>query len=373
MPTNCTNCFNNCTDIQSDKCVKYTGIDIPFLEISNGDTLYSVEDKLITFLISALDGTGINITIDPLDLCDLVTGYLGAGTTLVDIITALVKSICDLQGQVTTVTANVDELNSDYVVDCLGGVVASDNTHDIVQAIITKLCTVVTDVEVLATDLATNYVALSDLNDLIQAYLDGISAGAAMKDKMIPYTAVEYYGPLTYFDLTGAGTGDWDRIFLCNGNNGTPDKRGRVAVGTTTGMGGGAFDPEVDPAISPNPTYELYDTNGANVVTLSEAQMPSHSHATDVTLTDPGHFHYEFADSSTDGTLTSSVFPNNLKTSGTDSEYNIQGNSTIATIGKSSTTTTGITKTMTNPDAGSDEAHNNIQPVLACHYIIMIP
>ena len=48
---------------------------------------------------------------------------------------------------------------------------------------------------------------------------------------MVPYTVVEYYGPLTYFDNTGAGQGDWDRIFLCNGLNGTPDKRGRVAVG----------------------------------------------------------------------------------------------------------------------------------------------
>jgi hypothetical protein len=48
----CTNCFNGCSEITSDKCVKYTGADIPALGIQNGDTLEFVEQTLAQFLIS---------------------------------------------------------------------------------------------------------------------------------------------------------------------------------------------------------------------------------------------------------------------------------------------------------------------------------
>lgn len=369
----CTNCFSGCSEIQSDKCVKYTGVDIAALEISNGDTLYSVEQKLTTFLLSALDGTGITIALTPADVCTLVDGYLGAGTSLVDITVAIIKSVCDLQGQVDDVVADITTLNGDYDVDCLAGVINSSDTHLVVQAIITALCTVISDVTALTADLAANYVQITDLNALIQSYLDSISAGTAMKDKMVPYTAMEYYGPLSYFDLTGAGTGDWDKVYLCNGNNGTPDKRGRVAVGTTTGMGGGAFNPVVDPAISGNPTYELYDVDGANNVILSEAQMPSHSHSTSVASTAAAHYHFEFNDTANDNALTLSNYPNREKLSGANSEYNIQGSSAAAAIGKSSSEVVSISNVVTNPSTGSSESHNNIQPVLACHFVIYIP
>ena len=57
--SNCNNCFNGCTEIVSDRCVKYTGIAIPSLGIQTGDTLSFVEQALSTFLLSALNGTGI--------------------------------------------------------------------------------------------------------------------------------------------------------------------------------------------------------------------------------------------------------------------------------------------------------------------------
>lgn len=370
----CNNCFNNCTDIKPDKCIRYTGADISALEIQNGDTLLSVEQKLITYLLSALDGTGIEPAIEPSDLCDLVTGYLGAGTNLVDIVTALIKSICDLQTQVTDVTSDMTTLNADYDVDCLDVVTNSSDTHEVLQAVIDKLCTVVTDLQALSTDLSTNYVALSDLNDLIQTYLDSTSS-SLMKNKMVPYTAVEYYGPLTNFDLTGAGTGDWVEIYLCNGNNGTPDKRGRVAVGTTTGMGGGAFDAAVDPNIAGNPDYELYDTEGANTITLSEAEMPQHTHTTNVDVTDGGHTHFEFNnDSTTNGTpITNATYPVYNENRSNNYSYTVVGTNTEPTLGISSEETTGISVDVTNENAGSSEAHSNIQPVLACHYIIYLP
>ena len=50
---------------------------------------------------------------------------------------------------------------------------------------------------------------------------------------------------------------------ICNGQNGTPDLRDRFIVGTGS-------------------SYSLGNTGGANSVTLTTAQMPSHKHTTSV-------------------------------------------------------------------------------------------
>ena len=45
--SNCTDCYNGCTEIVSDRCVKYTGIDVPVLGIQTGDTLSHVEESIM--------------------------------------------------------------------------------------------------------------------------------------------------------------------------------------------------------------------------------------------------------------------------------------------------------------------------------------
>ena len=51
---------------------------------------------------------------------------------------------------------------------------------------------------------------------------------------------------------------------LCDGNNNTPDLRGRFVVGFHDSNG----------------DYDVDDTGGAETVTLSIAQMPNHKHTT---------------------------------------------------------------------------------------------
>ena len=53
--------------------------------------------------------------------------------------------------------------------------------------------------------------------------------------------------------------------YLCNGSNGTPDLRNRFVVGSGAGA-----------------SYSVGDTGGANTVTLSINEMPSHDHDTDL-------------------------------------------------------------------------------------------
>jgi hypothetical protein len=224
--SNCSNCYNGCTEIVSDRCVKYTGINVPVLGIQTGDSLSFVEQSLITFLTSALNGTGINPIIDPQIICNLVQANLPTcgDLSLNDILSALIKSTCDLQEQVDVIAADLAILNADYSIGCLSGVTASSDTHAIVQAIINKVCQLQVDLIALALDVTTNYVKVADLNSLIQYYLSVVSGITTnYYNRMVPYVVETYYGSISGFSITGVGSGVWQKIYLCNGLNGTPN------------------------------------------------------------------------------------------------------------------------------------------------------
>jgi len=361
-----TNCYNGCTETVSDNCVRYTGVDYEALGVATGDNLISVEQAIMNALTPLLSGEGDAIVLP--SSCALVDEYLPGHTpNTKELFTATVSAICSLQDQVFTIDDVLAILNADYSIGCLPDVTSSSDTHAVVQAIITKLCAVATDLANFKITVNSNYVKLADLNMLIAAYLSEQGGSTQNYLKMVPYTAVEYYGPLTNFDGTGAGLVNlgWDKIYLCNGSNGTPDKRGRVGVGTILNVPGGPLDAEVNPIYTGNPNYALYSTDGSNTVTLDVTQLPSHTHIPTVTngaatVTDPGHIHY-FNYLNKGGGDGSNVFgsengPSNKATSS-------------ATTGISVTTNVGVSIANT----GSGVGHNNIQPVLAAYYIMYIP
>lgn len=59
------------------------------------------------------------------------------------------------------------------------------------------------------------------------------------------------------FDGTGLGTGDMEGFAICNGNNGTKNRKGRTSIG---------YDPAAYPTLGA--------LGGASTVTLTEAQLP---------------------------------------------------------------------------------------------------
>jgi microcystin-dependent protein len=373
----CSNCYNGCTEIVSDKCVRYTGIDVPILGIQTGDSLSYVEQALIEFLTSTLDGTGIKLTIDPAIICEVVNQYLPDCEDLnaLNLFTALIEATCDLQAQIDVIVAELAALEGNYDVECLTGVSATSGTHDILQAVITKLCDVDAALVALAVDVDTNYVKLADLDALIQAYLDSITPTTQQNAKMVPFTAVEYYGPLSNFDGSGKGIAGlgWDKIYICNGSNGTPDKRGRVGVGVTTGVPGGAMSAAVDPAIPGNPTYTLNSVNGTNNVLLTTTQIPAHTHTNTVSVTPHTHFLYSNTINSTGGQIVNTT--DNVARSRsitTDPlNYEIMSSTTTPTLGKSSSAQDTVSVSIQN--AGGGLSHPNYQPALATNYIIYIP
>lgn len=365
MSNICSNCYNGCVETVSDQCVRYTGVDVPVLGIQTGDSLSYVEQALITFLTSTLNGEGIVLTIDPLILCEIINKNLVEceDLNLPNVINALIKAICELDERLTAVEADLAALEGPYTIGCLTGVTGSSGTHAILQAVINKLCGLELELDALALDVSTNYVKLADLNSLIAAYLASVGTSTKYYNKMIPYVAVEFYGSLTgKFDGTGAGIGDWEKIYLCNGLNGTPDKRGRVPVGVTTGMGGGAMSPIVDPAVAGNPNYVLLGTQGANAVTLTSSQIPAHSHSASASVTDPGHTH----------TLAYAPGKSDPDETGANPDYMDQAG-TKSSSATSNSASTGISVSVSVGSTGGGLSHPNIQPGLGCYYIMYIP
>jgi hypothetical protein len=367
--SNCSNCYNGCTEIVSDRCVKYTGIDVPVLGIQTGDSLSFVEQALITFLVSTLDGTGIKIDLTGIDICALVQANLPTcgDISIVDISKAFIASACDLQEQVDAIVADIVVINNDinvieadYTVRCLiegtPSITPSSGTHAILQATIDTLCALVLE-------LHTNYSSNgTELDNYIANYLatQGGGGGATKYyNRMIPYAVVEYYGPIPgNFDATGAGlaTGLWEKIYLCNGQNGTPDKRGRVGVGTTDGsMLGLTLPIDTNPGSSSfNPLYTLGGSAGtSNQTVLGETQIPAHTHIGTI-ASGGAHTHNTQYGEGGAGTL----YPETPYVS------DIVGG--VAGL----TTSSGIhTHSISIASTGGNLAHSNVQVGLGCYYI----
>lgn len=381
----CSNCFNGCAEIVSDQCVRYTGIDIPVLGIKNGDSLSYIEQSLITFLTSTLDGSGIKPDISQTIICNLVKNYLPTcgDLTVVDYLTALIKAACDLQTQVSTNLTSINTINAqiatieanynltcDYITDTTPSVTPSSGTHAVLQATINALCAFILEVE-------TNYVQLIDLDALIQDYLDSIAPSNQYNSRMVPYSILPYYGSSDNFDGTGAGLASlgFDKIYLCNGANGTPDLRGRVIVTAINGMKGGGLSPVVDPLIDPtfNPNYSKATTTGANSIQLNQSQIPSHTHGATAVVTPDPHDHFVFNTDillSTSGVSSTNYTARGLNTAA-NVDYQASGTATVPTLGKTSSTTLGVG--VTNSATGGGGFHDNKQPVLACYHIMYIP
>jgi len=374
----CSNCFNGCTEIVSDQCVRYTGIDIPVLGIQNGDSLSYVEQALITFLTSTLDGSGIKPTISPTIICNLVQQYLPTceDLTVTNVLTALIQAACNLQTQVTTnlasinaINAQLATLNGPYTIgDCVTGVTSTSGTHAVLQAVMDALCAFILNVE-------TNYVLLADLDELIATYLANLPTNSLVNQKMVPFVAYEYYGSLTNFSPTGAGTGDWINIYLCNGLNGTPDRRGVVAVGAIVSVPGGPLPSATNPASSPfNPNYAVNSPIvGSNSVTLNSNQLPSHTHSATAQITPNPHEHYMFSSqvTSTPGFSSPTTYTAQALNAGNDTSYQASTGNTVPSFGK--TSSIDLVADINVAPFGGSLPHANNQPAIAAYYIMYIP
>ena len=380
----CTNCFSGCVETISDKCVKYTGNPIEFLNIHTGDPLEVVEKSITDYLLSVFSGIGIFPTIDSQYICDVVKQYFPCAEcgapTLVDILTAIIRAICDLSNAIDANRQSINIIEANYDVGCIN-VAPSIGTHAILEAVIRDLCTAIGDIETI-NNLLLTYVKISDIGTYIQNYIDTNITTNLMNTKMVPYAIYPFYpSPLIMtgaFGSTGEGIGIWAKVYLCNGNNGTPDLRGRSLIGTTSGMLGGAFDSTVDPSLG-NPVYDLDTTYGQNSVILSSPQMAAHSHVATVTIDDPGHqTSIAFTESGSGLEEGGARYPiESINSIGSDHDGVAASGKTSNVLDKTGLIGTGLTGTnvtVSNAvNTPTGQAHNNVHPVHACYYIMYIP
>lgn len=345
----CVDCFRNCDPIVSDRCVPYTGPDIACLGICTDDTLYQVEAAIAEKLCSALDGTGIDLS-DVDVTCSFLTDILGnSDPTLVNLMQTLVTASCTLKELIDAINL---QINATYTFDtkCLTGTLT--NRDEILQAVITKLCDDSDRIALIEAD----YVKNSDLCTLVQACLSGGGGGTSstqFKLRMVPYAPIPYVGPLSNFDNTGAGLSafNFEDVYLMNGLNGTQDWRGRSPIGAVSNVPGGTLDSAVDPTLPANAglNYSLNQKVGASSVVLATTQMPAHTHQ----VNDPGHKHTVQEYAGVNNSSPHIYSPTTSSGGGTNTSSSVTGIS-IQT-------------------AGSSQAHTNLQPSIACYYIIYIP
>ena len=346
----CKNCFNNCDQITSDKCIQYTGPDIPAFGICQGDQLSSIEAVLLEELQGALEGTGILPEMVTLENCPfLLEQFAGKEPNLSNLLQLLIDSSCTLKQLIDLINAQLAKQNATFNVLCLTGLPDNPTSADILQSVINKLCVIAATVAA----FPTTYVKSSDLNTLVQnqitIYMNQQTASAIQYYTYLPLkVAMPYFGDLSNFDLTGKGLAPNGmlNLYLCNGLNGTPDLRGRVLVGAIRNLPGGAIDGAVNPLTVGNPNWALNDKAGETNHKLTILEIPSHNHG----VTDPGHKH-------------SYNYPTADKFSGNNYDA---AKAAVPVSQDTSLTATGISIGFT----GGGQNHNNIQPSIACYWII---
>lgn len=350
----CTTCYDGCGTPISDQCVKYTGPNIPLLGISTGDPLSKLEEMLVDKVTAFAQGN--DIVLSDIDLnCPFLEDILGCckDKTLYNLIQMLIDANCTLRELVAALESSINP-NFVFNVSCLSGVPANATRDDILQALINNYCATASTV----TTIFSDYVKASQLDSLIASYLAGAGASSQQSAKMVPYVAYEYYGPLSNFDSGGKGlsSAGFNKVYLCNGANGTPDKRGRVAVCVPNLPGGGALDTAVDYTLPANAgtNYSIQQKFGSSNVTLNINQIPAHTH----TITDPGHTHsvlykHGEADQNEPGTYGDLM--------------------DMTTPKNSSTTTSSATTGITINSSGLGQSHDNRQPSIAAYFIMYIP
>ena len=342
----CVDCLQKCNGIITpDKCVQYTGEDIPLLGICQGDSLFEVEEIILSTLLTLMDGTGTTIT--GLTSCPLVENILLLQTPTVPVLfQTTFTALCSLQTQVDAINVIV---NAGYAfnVSCLTGVTGTSSRDQILQATITKTCS--NDARLTA--IEADYVKASNLCTLVQACITG-TPSTEYNLRMIPYVVYPYVGSLSNFDNTGKGltSANFTRVYLMNGLNGTQDWRGRSPIGTVQNVPGGTLDTAVDPTLPGNAgtNYTLNQKVGASSVTLTIPQIPAHTH----TVLDPGHKHR----------ITGYVG------GGSNNFAAAQGNYWYL----NPDTETAVTNIAIG-SAGGGLSHTNLQPSISCMFIMYIP
>ncbi len=244
----CKNCRdfndNSCTDTTTTNCVSSMADPVEELDICLNDSLTWVINKITEKMKELLLGQGI--LLDDLDLsdCEFIGSFFTEGEEkdLLNVLDAYKQAICNLKEQVDINTADIAAFTevSLYTLECL--TVGEDPCTGVVtfqmliQAIITQLCALTTQLEGIAEgllasveEIAGNMIVGGSITSCggngISFSGSGATAVATFQALVPPYCPIIYTGSLALFGATGIGLANTAMCgwYLCNGNNGTPN------------------------------------------------------------------------------------------------------------------------------------------------------
>lgn len=183
----CDNCYQGCAETISDRCIKYTGIDIPQLGIVRGDSLATVEQKIFNHLRT---GEGIVIDLSGISICSIMQDYLPASQdyppgsenaptefVLNDVLAALIQYSCLLQGQIGLQGQRIADNNLSSQALINEERFARVNEFEAVAGIITEISATFDSGLQTATALITSEsIARANANEAMATVIDTISA-----------------------------------------------------------------------------------------------------------------------------------------------------------------------------------------------------
>lgn len=125
-------------------------------------------------------------------------------------------------------------------------------------------------------DQSATYAQLANKVAELETALDTVISATKFLTCGHPILMIDKESDIQMFDADGLGTSCWEGWAFCNGQTFTTADGNFTTTNLLNKFVVGAGD-----------DYEVGDTGGANTVTLTEDQMPTHAH----TVNDPGHDH----------------------------------------------------------------------------------
>jgi microcystin-dependent protein len=186
-----------------------------------------------------------------------------------------------------------------------------------------------------------------------------VTASAAELNLLDGKTAEDFFPSGGIIMWSGAIANIPSGWFICDGTNGTPDLTGRFVVHADADSGG---------------TYDVGDTGGVDSVTLSEAQLPPHTH-TGSTSSAGSHSHFVARNTAVGADYTPNLTGSGAvswgnNTTGIFEGYNLR-NTDAGPANVGPTNTDGEhTHTFTTAATGDGTAHENRPPYYALAYIM---
>lgn len=244
----CVNCRdlerNACTSIVSSDCISWQGMKVEELDICLNDSLTFVINSVLSKIKEFLKGKGIILDELSLEDCTYLSGLLGSQEkSLLNIIKIYKSAICAIKDNLDDQNALIASFTtlSQYTLGCIAPLVEPCNSETtfktLIQAILTKLCEFNTQFENLGETLL-EVIEEGTGNFLIGGAIkscgnngivfSGVGASAVVTFQALvpPNCPIIYTGSTSNFDSNGIGLPNsaYCGWYLCNGNNGTPNR-----------------------------------------------------------------------------------------------------------------------------------------------------